>query len=281
MKNLNPILLHLKSLFKQVRQAITSQNEVSKLEYGLNPKGDQIKWFDLVAHKAVCAYLENQFPFPVELLSEEGTPQQFGRIPKFIVILDPVDGSDNFARGLRPSSMAIALIPVGLSINIKSIQFSLVGDLSTGQTWVAEQGVGAFDCNGLIHVSHITRLEEAMISFDSNHFVVPPELVNVLARAYGIRTFGSAVWSLSMLATGTIDAHIDIRGDLTPENFLAASLIITQAGGMITTPEGKPLPDIQSLTKRYSIVAAATSELHTTLIQSLGCPGRKAHPFCT
>ena len=72
-----------------------------------------------------------------------------------------------------------------------------------------------------------------------------------------------------MVATGSLDAHLDLRGRLTPENILAPSLILTEAGGMVTDPEGKPIPEIQDLTERYSIIAAGTPELQAALVQRL------------
>ncbi len=95
------------------------------------------------------------------------------------------------------------------------------------------------------------------------------ELANVLARARGVRAFGCCTRALSMVADGTLDAHLDLRSRLTPENFLGPSLILTEAGGVITDPQGNPLPKIMSLTERYSILATATPELHTALVQEL------------
>jgi hypothetical protein len=65
---------------------------------------------------------------------------------------------------------------------------------------------------------------------------------------------------------------LDLRGRLTPENFLAPSLILTEAGGAISGPEGKPIPDITDLTQRFSIIASGSHELHAVLVEQLkGC----------
>jgi fructose-1,6-bisphosphatase/inositol monophosphatase family enzyme len=70
-----------------------------------------------------------------------------------------------------------------------------------------------------------------------------------------------------------VEAHLDLRDNLTPENFLAPALIITEVGGLVTDPSGQPLPMIQALTERYSVVAAATPELHALLRQQLQVEG--------
>ena len=114
-----------------------------------------------------------------------------------------------------------------------------------------------------------------MISCELNHFAAEAPLSGVLSRARGVRVLGCATRALSMVAAGALDAHLDLRGRLTPENFLGPSLILTEAGGSVTDPEGMPLPTIQCLTERYSILAAATPELHAALVQQL--KGGHAH----
>ena len=99
--------------------------------------------------------------------------------------------------------------------------------------------------------------------------IIQPPLIQVLARARGVRAFGSATTVLARVADGSLEAHLDLRDRLTPENFLAPALIISEAGGLMTNSNGAALPQIQSLTECYSIVAAATPELHAMLLQYL------------
>ena len=108
-----------------------------------------------------------------------------------------------------------------------------------------------------------------MISCEMNHFVVRAPLADVLSRAAGVRAMGCATRGITLVADGSIDAHLDLRDRLTPENFLAPSLILTEAGGTISGPEGKPIPEITSLTQRSSIIASGSPELHTVLVQQL------------
>lgn len=267
------ILAHLKAIFGEVVSAVTSGHGERWNESRLNAKGDQVKWFDLVADQTVCSYLQDHFPCPVRLLSEEGEPRQFGAgKPEFTMVLDPVDGSDNFSRGIAPSSMAVALVPANLPITTDTVQLALVGDLFSGNIWLAERGRGAFNHGNAIRTRQVTRLEKAMISCELNHFKMDETLSRLLSRAGGVRALGCATRTLVMVAYGALDAHLDLRGRLTPENLLAPSLILTEAGGIITDPEGKPLPKIKDLKERYSILAAATLELHTTLVQQLNSP---------
>ena len=270
MPKLDPLLTHLEALYHEVVRAVTGGSAARWGELGRNAKGDQVKWFDLAADQAVCGYLEQNFPSPVRLLSEEGVPRDFGvGEPEWTMVLDPVDGSENFARGLNPAAMAIALIPAGLPVALETVELALVGDLYSDHTWQAARGKGAFGQGKRLHTSPVARLDQAIISCDLSHTTIQPPLIHMLAHARGVRAFGSATTVLARVADGSLDAHLDVRGCLTPENFLAPALIITEAGGLITNAAGVALPPIQSLTECYSVVAAGAPELHAALLRYL------------
>ncbi len=261
---------HLESIFRGVQRAVAAGDVGSIRKPTRNAKGDTVKWFDLAANEAVCVYLKERFPHSTVLLSEEGSPREFGTgQPEFTVVLDPVDGSDNFARGMAPVSMAVALIPRSCPISVKSVQYALVGNLVTGHIYIAERGSGA-SCDGKqIRAGTCNILKNAMISCEMNHFAVRAPLANVLSLAGGVRSLGCATQAITLVACGSIDAHLDMRDRLTPENFLAPSLILTEAGGTITGPKGEPIPDITDLTQRFSIIASGSPELHAVLVQQL------------
>jgi myo-inositol-1(or 4)-monophosphatase len=271
------ILDHLESIFRDVRQAVAAGDVGSIRKPTRNSKGHTVKWFDLVADEAASGYLKEHFPCSVLLMSEEGAPRQFGTgQPEFTVVLDPVDGSDDFARGITPVGMAVALIPHSCSITVESVQYALVGNLVTGQIYTAVRGNGS-SCNGKqIRTGPCNVLKSAMISCEMNHFAVRAPLANVLSCARGVRTLGCATEAITLVASGSLDAHLDLRDRLTPENFLAPSLILTEAGGTISGLEGEPIPEITDLTQRFSIIASGSPELHAVLVQQL-----KGNSVCT
>ena len=261
---------HLESIFQSVRRVVAAGDLGSTRKATRNAKGDAVKWFDLAADEAVCAYLREHFPCSVVLLSEEGSPREFGTgQPEFTMVLDPVDGSDNFALGMAPVSMAVALIPQSCPISVESVQYALVGDLVTGQICTAQQRKGAFSNGRQVRTATCNAVKNAMISCEMNHFAVRAPLAYVLSRARGVRSLGCATRAITLVASGSLDAHLDLRGRLTPENFLAPSLILTEAGGTISGPDGDPVPGITDLTQRFSIIASGSPELHAVLVQQL------------
>ncbi|MFA5029115.1 MAG: inositol monophosphatase family protein [Candidatus Methylomirabilota bacterium] len=74
---------------------------------------------------------------------------------------------------------------------------------------------------------------------------------------------------LAAVADGGVDAYVDVRDTLTPENYMAAYLIVAEAGGVITDRHGRPLLPVASMTQGQSIVVAATPQLHAALLALL------------
>jgi len=82
----------------------------------------------------------------------------------------------------------------------------------------------------------------------------------VVSQASTIRRTGASVLDLCYVAEGAYDGYVDLRDRLTPENFLAPSLIVTEAGGEFTGQDGRPLGTVE-FTHPYSVVAAANRSL--------------------
>ena len=81
-----------------------------------------------------------------------------------------------------------------------------------------------------------------------------------------MRAYGCASRALCLVALGALDAHIDVRNRLTPESFLAGSLLVTEAGGYISRLDGTPFGSFRTLQDRTTLVAAATKELAEEII---------------
>ena len=116
----------------------------------------------------------------------------------------------------------------------------------------------------------MTRIEDAVLSVELNHHGPCPPLANVLSRARGVRSYGCASRALALVAGGHLDAHVDIRGRLTPESYLAGAALVTEAGGSIVGIDGQPLPATRALTDRVNLIAAATTALAKALAKALG-----------
>lgn len=252
-----------------VRAALATHQDVDGMELDANPKGDQTQQFDLAAERCVEKYLRHHAP-PSVLLSEESGELKLSEAPpEWCFILDPVDGSDNYARGLNLSGVCLAVLPAGAPLAVGNIEWALVGELERATPLLARRGGNAFRGDARVLTSAVERIEDAFVSVELNHFAPPPALGALLARARGVRSLGCASRALALVATGALDAHVDIRNRLTAESFFAAALAVEEAGGCVVNSNGQPLPSARDLTQRFSLVAAATRRLADDIIEAL------------
>jgi myo-inositol-1(or 4)-monophosphatase len=93
-------------------------------------------------------------------------------------------------------------------------------------------------------------------------------LWRLLRTASTIRRSGASVLDLCYVAQGAYDAYVDLRGRLTPENFLAPALILREAGAFLTDARGAPLGPV-AFTTPYSVLASGSRPLLDALLALL------------
>ena len=165
-------------------------------------------------------------------------------------VIDPIDGTTNFIHNYRHSCISVAVFSKGEAV------FGAVYDPYLKEYFHAHKGEGAFLGAEQIHVSDYT-LEEAVVAFGTapyyreelgdSTFALTKELFMACSD---IRRCGSAALDLAYLAAGRNDAFFEMR--LSPWDFAAAYLLITEAGGVITGLDGSPL----DFSKTQPIIAA-------------------------
>jgi myo-inositol-1(or 4)-monophosphatase len=202
------------------------------------------------------------------LISEESGIIKYGaNLLECYVTTDPIDGTTNLLRGapFYATSIAVSERPF-----LRSIRAGVVADLFHGTTYAAEKGVGAYRDGQKISSSPGVSVEEGVIGLDLNSFRIKelvPRLTALMAEAKHLRHFGANALELCYVADGTIDAFIDIRGKLRTTDVAAASLIIREAGGILTTPEGKSLDAKLDPKQKVEFIAAANAEVHERILR--------------
>ena len=133
-------------------------------------------------------------------------------------IVDPIDGTRNYARGIPVWATLVALEIDGL------VSSGVVSAPALRSRWWAERGGGAFANGEPVHVSVIARVEEAVLSFSIENDVPP-----LARRAWHARGLGD-FWAHMLVAEGAVDAAVDAVGvkewDLAP-----VQVIVEEAGG--------------------------------------------------
>ena len=235
-----------------------------------NAKGDHVKSFDLTANDAALLVLRKlQLPLVVE--SEESGRHEFGSgMPRHRLVLDPVDGSDNWARGLPLSALSCAVLPVDAPLHPDWVEAALVGPLERDTPLIAIKGSGAWRGEERLRTFGVRNVAGALISVELNHHSPSPGLVRLIAAARGVRCYGCASRALSLVAKGATDAHVDVRGRLTAESYLAAARLVIEAGGWVVSLDGTSLAAPESLTDRVSLIATSSRELCDEIVEVLG-----------
>jgi len=196
---------------------------------------------DLASESAIRALIEKERPDDAIFGEEYGSTAPAARR----WILDPIDGTANFLRGVPAWGTMIALEISG------TIALGVVSMPALGRRWWAGNGLGAWT-NGAaeprrIAVSDVPTLDEASLSFqsiaqwrDAGHL---DELLRLQARVWRDRAYGD-VWAYMLLAEGRLDIVGEF--DVKEYDIAAAAAIVREAGGRFTSLEGSDRLDTLS-----------------------------------
>ena len=230
----------------------------------INKKGpiDLVTQVDVEIEKMCRERLANHFPAHVVLAEElpNSSPATDGSA-SHVWIFDPIDGTVNYAHGMPIFCSSLALEIDG------EVVVGAVHDPSRQELFVAERGSGARLNGSPICVSKIPRVQDAMLctGFPYDLHETVDELVRVFGgfvkRAQAIRRLGSAAIDLCYVASGRLDGFWEQR--LKPWDTAAATLIVEEAGGMVTDMRG----DTFSPTR--DSVLASNGSLHEEMLSIL------------
>lgn len=175
--------------------------------------------------------------FPQDsILAEESAAEYFTSGRKWII--DPLDGTTNFAHGLPIFCISIAIEEEGV------VSAGAVYNPVAQEFFFARRGKGATLNGKRIGVSKIKKLEQALLvtgfpyTIHSHPEHSLPFFNTLIVQAQGIRRLGAAALDLCYLAMGRFDGFFEVF--LNPWDTAAGVLILTESGGAITDFEGRP-----------------------------------------
>jgi myo-inositol-1(or 4)-monophosphatase len=184
--------------------------------------------------------LRGEFAEDAILAEERGRlPGRSGR--RWIV--DPLDGTTNYAHGVPVFAVSIALEVDG------QVTLGVIHDPNQRETFVAERGRGAWLEDTRLTVSATTRLDESLLATGLPYDIRDTADTNLAEfgafslRSQGVRRMGSAVLYLAYVAAGRIDGYWELR--LGPWDAAAGWLMVEEAGGRVTDLAGGPI-DLES-----------------------------------
>jgi len=196
---------------------------------------DLVTDVDKKCEEIIVHHLRKNCP-TIGILSEEGFSKNFSSPNLWIV--DPLDGTTNYAHGYPCFSISIALQLE------KELVIGVIHNPLTQESYTATKKGGAFKNNQPLCVSSVKRVERALLCTGFPYDIGISERNNlreftkVIRYAQGVRRDGSAALDLCRVAEGVFDGFWELK--LKPWDVAAGALIIKEAGGMVTTFTGDP-----------------------------------------
>lgn len=181
---------------------------------------------------------------------------------EYVWIVDPIDGTANYARGIEDCCISVALA------RGNELQAGVVYSPGRRELYSASKGNGAFLNGKRISVSQRPfesgLLCTAMSTYRKEFAGVCSDIIyDLYMRSNDVRRFGSAALELCMMAKGTVELYFEMR--LQPWDYAAASVVLTEAGGCIADFDG----NFPSLVRPSMIVAANSSSSLDNILETV------------
>ncbi|XP_078040053.1 uncharacterized protein LOC144471651 isoform X2 [Augochlora pura] len=232
------------SACSQIEILKTAINGLKKVDEKLG-NWDLVTEYDRKIEDVIIGKLKSKFPNH-RFIGEESTGKELPELtndPTWII--DPIDGTTNFIHGFPHTCVVI-----GLAVK-KEMVIGIVYNPVLEQLFTARKGRGAFLNGKPIKVSTIQDLSKALVCMEAGFVKVDSlrektmeRLQAIIRAAQGIRTLGVAALTLCYVALGIVEAYYIEGPGISTWDIAAASLIITEAGGVVLDRETGEIIDI-------------------------------------
>ena len=276
----------IKEVSRAIRPYVGKPESGEKVKIGAD--GTPTSFIDIVAEEKVINILKNA-PVLSYIISEEigelklgkGTKRSISLThelrrediedderPKFIFLVDPIDGTSNAIKEIPAFgiSIAVASVPKGRLATLNDVELGFISNFGNGNFFEAEKGKGCWLNNEEVHPTNIVNFSDITLGgFTKSGTSSASQLVDNARR---MRVLGSVVLEISYVASGRYDAFIDLRGSRIID-IAASKLILEEAGGIITDKYGEKLNNKLSIHERTIVIAANNKILHKQMIDTL------------
>jgi myo-inositol-1(or 4)-monophosphatase len=221
-------------------------------------ESDLVTEVDTASEKIIVDFIKKKYPSHGIITEEGGT--SFSK-SEYNWVIDPIDGTTNFAHGLP-----IFAVSIGVQKNGETVA-GVVYDIMLSVVYLAELKGGAFENDKKIKVNDNSNLRRALLvtGFPYNVAENPENALEKFAAltkaSRGIRRLGSAAIDFCYVAKGVFDGFWEVH--LKPWDMCAGKLIVEEAGGLVTDFDGKKI-DIFS-----KKILATNGKVHDAMIEVL------------
>ncbi len=275
----------------------------ARVAVGVAPGGDVTMAIDELAEDALERAVERTGN--LAYYSEDRGLVEFGA-PRAILIVDPVDGTRPAAAGFEACCASVAVVPPDHSATLGDVAIGVVQELRSGTTFIGRRGAGTrmVDAGGTSRSASLSSNHalQALFVGASNRArplvplaIVLEEMVDGAAMQGGYFELGSATFAMTRVVTGQLDAYVDpghrmlcelpllesefrrVAGGTIATNFpydvAAATLVVAEAGGMVTDAAGGSLDPVPAVGSGegfgLSVVATASAALHEAVLGAI------------
>lgn len=237
-----------------LRQGFDTQFEISSKEGMLN----LVTEYDKKAEKRIIATVFDHFPDHAILAEESGEQGK----SKVTWIIDPLDGTVNFAH-----SIPVFTVSIAAAVD-NEIVCGVVYQPMTHELFVAEKGRGAYLNGKRMAVSVNGDMSKSVMAtgfpydVDKNPLKCIDRFAQLQAKGIPIRRLGSAALDLSYVAAGRFDAFWEVG--LHPWDMAAGKLLVEEAGGKVTHWDGTPHKIFG-----YNTLLASNGRVHAKMVDHL------------
>ena len=215
---------------------VRASDDMDRVGYQAKAAADFVSEVDIAAEKEILYHLSKTYPehrFECEESGLSGNEES-----EYSWVIDPLDGTSNFLRGIPHYAISIACLLRG------KIEHAVVYDPVRREEFIASRGRGAQLNGHRIRVGDRTELRESVIGTgipflghcDDRLDWYSNGLKSVAGRCMGIRRAGSAALDLAYVAAGRLDAFWEMG--LNRWDIAAGALLVREAGGLITDLSG-------------------------------------------
>ena len=198
---------------------------------------DLVTEADLAAESFIIERIQTHYPRHAVLAEESGAIHTIERGSEWKWIVDPLDGTTNYAHGYPRFCVSIALERAG------EVVLGVIHDPVSDETFAAERGEGATLNGRRIRASDVDALANAMLCTgfpydvrDNGDFA--RHFTNFIMTAQAVRRDGSAALDLAYVACGRFDGFWE--EGLRPWDVAAGVLLVEEAGGRVSRYDGQP-----------------------------------------
>jgi myo-inositol-1(or 4)-monophosphatase len=223
---------------------------------------DVVTEVDHLSERQVIDAIRAHCPADAIVAEESGSHERTDRVGAAANgrtwVLDPLDGTVNYANGIPFFCVSLALVVDGEPV------VGVIVDPSRGEVFAATADGPATIDGAPVGVSDKARLEDVVVSLALGGRRVATRIRAIRKRIRVSRSMGSAALALAYVANGRFDAFVQSAG-LAVWDIAAAGLIAERGGARVTTLDGDPWFDLSAPTRKIGLLAAPVAH-HAELL---------------